>query len=221
MRLTAHRFLAALVAPVVLSATLVIPVLAQGNPVDVLPREDAVVGLLQGLEFRAEPFNVAPGEWGESAGFTVPDEHDVVVHTLVTYVATLPSVLEARDFFLSRARQLELDNEMTHAWNTPRAENLGADESREFRIIYVDIASRSRSAEYARLMRRGPIVGLVEVVGSPAIDDEGQIDEGRRSILVSMAQLLMSRMAQAPIPPMNEAGAQSLMSINIPVREAF
>ncbi len=192
------------------------PVLAQGNAVDVLPNADAIVGLLRGLEFRAESFDVARGDWTESAGFTVPDEQDVVVHTLVTYVATLPSILEARNFFQSRARQLELDNEMTHAWNTPKSENLGADDSREFRIIYVDIASRSRSAEYARLMRRGPIVGLVEVVGSPAIDDEGQIDEGRRSILLSVAQLLMSRMAQAPIPPMNEAGSQSLVSLGFP-----
>jgi hypothetical protein len=202
--------------PIVLGGFLVAPVLAQGNAVDVLPKADAIVGLLRGLEFRAEYFDVARGDWTESAGFTVPDEQDVVVHTLVTYVATLPSILEARNFFQSRARQLELDNEMTHAWNTPKSENLGADDSREFRIIYVDIASRSRSAEYARLMRRGPLVGLVEVVGSPAIDDEGQIDEGRRSILLSVAQLLMSRMAQAPIPPMNEAGSQSLVSLGFP-----
>jgi hypothetical protein len=218
MRVHAHWFITALVTPVVLGTLLVAPAFAQGNPVNVLPKSDAVVGLLHGLELRAQPFDVARGDWTESAGFTVPDEQDVVVHTLVTYVATLPSLLEARDFFQSRARQLELDNEMTHAWNSPKTENLGADESREFRIIYVDIASRSRSAEYARLMRRGPIVGLVEVVGSPAIDDEGQIDEGRRSILLSVAQLLMARMAQAPIPPMNEAGSQSLVSFGLPAR---
>jgi hypothetical protein len=54
-------------------------------------------------------------------------------------------------------------------------------------------------------MRRGNIVGLVEVVGSPDKDDDGQVDEGRRSIMLSVAQLLMSRMAQQPISPANEA----------------
>jgi hypothetical protein len=196
-------------AACLLTGLLVEPVAAQGNRLEILPRDDAVVGLLHGLELRAEPFPVARGDWGESAGFTVPDEQDVVVHTLVTYVATLPSQSEARDFYQSRARQLELDNEMTHAWNTPRAENLGADDSREFRIVYLDIASRARSAEYARLMRRGNIVGLVEVVGSPELDDEGLIDEGRRSILNSVVQLLMTRMAQQPISPTNDAATFS------------
>jgi hypothetical protein len=205
MRPSARYITFTLLIACLLTGTLVGPVTAYGNQPEILPREDAVVGLLRGLELRAEPFSVARGDWGESSGFTVPDEHDVVVHTLVTYVATLPSQAEARDFYQSRARQLELDNEMTHAWNTPRGENLGADDSREFRIIYLDIASRARSAEYARLMRRGNIVGLVEVVGSPDLDDQGLIDESRRSILNSVAQLVMSRMAQQPIIPTNDA----------------
>ena len=200
-----RRVTAILLSACVLSGLLVASAQAQGNQPEILPREDAVVGLLSGLELRAEPFPVARGDWHESAGFTVPDEHDVVVHTLVTYVARLSTQSEARDFYQSRARQLELDNEMTHAWNTPRAESLGADDSREFRIVYLDVASRARSAEYARLMRRGNIVGLVEVVGSPDKDDDGQVDEGRRSIMLSVAQLLMSRMAQQPISPANEA----------------
>jgi hypothetical protein len=205
MQQFAYQVIITLVAAGLLASLLIVPVSAQGNQTEILPRDDAVVGLLSGLELRAEPFAVARGDWSESAGFTVPDERDVVIHTLVTYVATLPSQVEAREFYQSRARQLELDNEMTHAWNPPRSENLGADDTREFRIIYMDIASRARSAEYARLMRRGNIVGLVEVVGSPDIDDQGQIDDGRRSIMLSVAQLLMSRMAQQPIMPTNEA----------------
>src|SRR5690348_2430133 len=129
-----RRVTAILLSACVLSGVLVASAQAQGSQPEILPREDAVVGLLSGLELRAEPFPVARGDWHESAGFTVPDEHDVVVHTLVTYVARLSTQSEARDFYQSRARQLELDNEMTHAWNTPRTESLGADDSREFRI---------------------------------------------------------------------------------------
>jgi hypothetical protein len=205
MQPLARRVIITLVAAGLLAGLLIVPASVRGNQMEILPTEDAVVGLLSGLELRAEPFAVARGDWSESAGFTVPDERDIVVHTLVTYVATLPSQAAAREFYQSRARQLELDNEMTHAWNPPRTENLGADDAREFRIIYMDIASRVRSAEYARLMRRGNIVGLVEVVGSPEIDDAGQIDEGRRAIMLSVSQLLMSRMAQQPIVPSNEA----------------
>ncbi|MFN0071088.1 MAG: hypothetical protein ACKVVP_06315 [Chloroflexota bacterium] len=179
--------------------------LAQVGGSRILPTEETVIGYLRGIELRAQPFSVNPGDWHESAGFTVPDERDIVIHTLVMYAATLPTPADAHDFFLTRARQLELDNEMTHAWNTPRAQSTGLDESREFRIVYVDVASRSRSAEYARLLRRGSIVGLVEVVGSPSADDEGLIDEDRRSILLGVAQQLMSRIVQQPLAPMNEA----------------
>jgi hypothetical protein len=200
-----HRVAVIFLTACVLSGLLVTSAQARGNQAEILPHEDTVVGLLSGLELRAEPFPVARGDWHESAGFAVPNEQDVVVHTLVTYVATLPTQSEARDFYQSRTRQLELDNEMTHAWNTPRDENLGADDSREFRIVYLDMASRARSAEYARLMRRGNIVGLVEVVGSPDKDDQGLVDEARRSIMLTVAQLLMSRMAQQPISPSNDA----------------
>ncbi|HEX3244814.1 MAG TPA: hypothetical protein VHX16_05365 [Chloroflexota bacterium] len=218
MQLNARRLILTTTSALVLTALFAHIVSAQGNSAEILPRDDAVVGLLRGLELRAEPFPVAKGDWNESAGFTVPDERDVVIHTLVTYVAKLPSEADARDFYQSRSRQLELDNEMTHAWNPPRAESLGADETREFRIIYLDVASHSRSAEYARLMRRGPIVGLVEVVGSPEVDDQGQVDEGRRSILLGMTQLLMTRMAQQPIAPTNDAGAESAVSFALPAR---
>jgi hypothetical protein len=218
MPLYARRVILTTTTALILTALFVHMVSAQGNSSEILPRDDVVVGLLKGLELRAEPFPVARGDWNESAGFTVPDERDVVVHTLVTYAARLPSEGEARDFYQSRSRQLEIDNEMTHAWNPPRTESLGADETREFRIIYLDLASHLRSAEYARLMRRGPIVGLVEVVGSPDIDDQGQVDEGRRSILLGMTQLLMTRMAQQPIAPTNEAAGRSPVSFGLPSR---
>jgi hypothetical protein len=197
MRLTAAMVAASIGALVGVVAS---AVAYQSPEPFLLPTQEAVIQAIRGLDLRAQPFSVGRGDWDDSAGFTVPDEQDVVTQTLVMYAATLTSEVEARDFYVSRARQLELDNEVTHAWNTPRADVSGANESRDFRIIYVDVASRSRSAEYARLMRRGSVVSLVEVVGSPTIDDEGLIDEERHSILVVVSQLVLTRMTDQPQP---------------------
>jgi hypothetical protein len=176
-----------------------------GAPNKFVPSDDSMRTMLTKLDLPAETFSVDRGEWDESLGFTVADDKGLVAHTLVVYAVVLPTAPDAHDFYISRTRQLELDNETTHSWNTPKPDVSGADESRDFRLVYVDIASRSRSGEYARLLRRGNYVGLVEVVGSPAPDDDGVVDPERLSILVGASQLLLSRLGDQPPPPPNTA----------------
>lgn len=177
----------------------------QDEPGRFLPPERDVQAMLQEINLIAERFPLDRGEWDESAGYTVPDEHGRVLYTLVMYAVTRRSPQEARDLYVSRTRQLELDNEVTHSWNTPKVEALGMDDSRDFRLVYVDAASRSRSGEYARLVRSGSTVALVEVVGAPESDDEGVIDRDRLGVMLGATQLVARRMVDNPIVPSNNA----------------
>ena len=210
MPVRAHQLITALATLVVLGTLLVAPAFAQGNPVDVLLRPTPLSGFARSGASRPA-FDVARGDWAESAGFTVPDEQDVVVHTLVTYVATLPHTRNTVISSSLERDQSEFHNEMTHAEYT-KSEKIRADA----------VASSASSTSMSRSV---PLSGIrpTYATWSDCGSRRGRWKSGhrrrgtdrrrRRSILLSVTQLLMSRIAQAPIPPMNEAGRQTPVSL--------
>jgi hypothetical protein len=137
--------------------------------------------------------------WDASAGFTA------LVNTergfdLFASARVLPSEAESRGFFDDVAAAVTTENERTSASKSAEvADRLSADESWEIRLIYDDPDLRARQSDYARLLRFGRVVILLESIGDPALDDLGKVDEVRESSINRLSELIAGKVAFYPV----------------------
>jgi hypothetical protein len=111
--------------------------------------------------------------------------------------SVLPSDDEARRFFHDEAELLVSNNESIRMTVLQADAALGADEARDFRVIFIRQESGERISSYRRLVRRGRAVALVEATGSPDADDRGVVDNDRALMVVRLYELVVGKMPAA------------------------
>jgi hypothetical protein len=158
------------------------------------------------------PLDVIPNDsvndgWDASAGFTV------VVNAergfdLFASARVLASEAEGRSFFDDVGGAVSTDNERTSASKSPEiARQLNADEVWEMRLIYNDPDLKARQSDYARLVRYGRVVTLIEAIGDPALDDSGKVDEVRERSINRLSELIAGKVAFYPVDPARQIPA--------------
>ncbi|MFN0074323.1 MAG: hypothetical protein ACKVVP_22815 [Chloroflexota bacterium] len=136
--------------------------------------------------------------WDASVGFTVLSRPDRAFQ-LISSARVLGSDLEGRSFLESVGSTVSNEHERTDAKQAPEvARLLNADEALEFRLIYEDPDVHARKSDYARLLRFGRVVILVEAIGDPSFDDTGRVDTERERSLNRISELIAGKVAFYP-----------------------
>lgn len=129
--------------------------------------------------------------WAASMAYTVGDD-DL---ELVISARVLPDSGEARRFAAEIVQLIASDREKADVRRASddEAANLGVDELADARLLYVDEARQKRVSNYARLLRSGRAVVLLEAIGSPEADDAQAIDNDRALALVRAFDLVVGK----------------------------
>lgn len=159
-----------------------------------VPALDEMQGALQDLPYGITMLETDPEVWDAAIGYDLWYEGGVV-YTAYISASITGSEGAAVAFFQDRLAFMLAGNEFTSDWSSYPEEVVG--EGHDFRLIYW-AEGYGRVSNYARLMRLGCAVVLVEVTGSPASDDEGYPDSDRGLVLTRVAGWSNRQMVRFP-----------------------
>lgn len=166
-----------------------------------VPSEAEVRQLVERLQFgmpvRAVPIDAAP--------FDAAADYRVGEYELAVSASIMPSVSDARRFFDEVTETMESDNErMRMLDNQTLSAYYGADDFRGYRLIHAHPDTGARVSNYAKLIRIGRVVALVEGIGSPETEDADLVDNDRGLITEWLFQLVLGRVRWSPPDPIGK-----------------
>ena len=189
-----------LLAALLLAGLLLLPAgspsaTAQSGAAAYLPKQIELAALFEALGTLA-PTELPPPS---SAFWQAAARFDFIGTELAVSASTYASPGEAAGAFDQVSQRLQTDNERTDLISgQAEAARHGVDQLLEVRLVYADPGSGRRVSDYARLMRVGAALALVESAGDPGYDDRGQVNPGRSLALARTAELVVGKMLWYP-----------------------